>query len=248
MSGITIWTLESDYDRDAVKYLAEKLIHYRSLPNISIRSLGKSQIPKKIKGENDPAKALSRAVELYLKEDKCVIFVIDKDGVMSSHQRLKEPNSLINQIQKIVNDETFSGRVHLAWAVCELEAWLLVDCAGIFCYFAHTKNKYKQDCRNAISDKKNIMKLIGKYQKGNTELITEAVSGGKGVKEYLTEFSKDILKTLNPKMKDKDIADEKYRERLSPEIAKFIEINADTVKRNNSLQYLGKLISQCQNV
>jgi len=44
------------------------------------------------------------------------------------------------------------------------------------------------------------------------------------------------------------ISDEKYRERLSPEIAKFIEINADTVKRNNSLQYLGKLISQCQNI
>lgn len=245
MSGITIWALESDYDRDAVKCLAEKLIHYKSLPNISIRALGKSQIPKKIKGENDPAKALSRAVELYLKQDKCVIFVIDKDGVMSSHQRQKEPNSLINQVQRIVNDKDFRGRVHLALAVCELEAWLLIDCEGIFCYFAHTKNKYKQDCKNAISAKKDIVKLIGKYQKGDTELIIEAVSGGKGVKEHLIKFSKDILKTLDPKIKPGDIDDQKYRERLSPEIAKFIEIHADTVKRNNSLQYLGKLISQC---
>jgi len=245
MTSITLWALESDYDKEVVKCLADKLNNYNKLDSIFIRTVGKNAIPKqlKVKGLKDPDAAIKRAVELYLKQDRCVIFVIDTDGSMSSHQRRREPNSLINQVERVT--ESFAGRVFCAYAVQEIEAWLLIDCEGIFCYFAGRRKQYKDNCREAVRINKEIVRLIKKYQRGNTELIVEAESGGTGVKEYLIKFSKEILKTLNPKMPKKDIDNEEYRERLSPQVAKHIEINKETLRRNSSLRLLGELIYQC---
>lgn len=244
MTGITLWALESDYDKEVVKCLADKLINYHKLNKISIRSVGKSAIPKRLKGQKDPDAAIKRAVELYLKQDRCVIFIIDTDSSMSSHQRRKEPNSLINQVERVI--KSFDGRVYCAYAVHETEAWLLIDCEGIFCYFAGRQKKYRKDCRKEITKNQKIMSLIKKYQRGNTESVVEAETGGIGVKEYLIRFSKEILKTLNPKMPVRNIDDEKYREALSPHLAEYIDINSETLRRNASLRKLGELITQCR--
>jgi hypothetical protein len=245
MTSITLWALESDYDKEVVKCLADKLNNYNKLDNIFIRTVGKNAIPKqlKVKGLKDPDAAIKRAVELYLKQDRCVIFIIDTDGSMSSHQRRKEPNSLINQVERVI--KSFDGRVYCAYAVHEIEAWLLIDCEGIFCYFAGRRKQYKENCREKIIEKQEVMRLIKKYQRGNTESIIEAESGGSGVKEYLIKFSKEILQTLNPKIPMKNIDDEEYREALSPQIAKHIEINKKTLGRNASLRRLGELMDQC---
>ncbi len=82
--------------------------------------------------------------------------------------------------------------------------------------------------------------------KRESELIVEAEMGGKGTKEYLVRFSKEILQTLNPKMPLKNIKQERYRERDSPDIAEHIEINRETLGRNASLKHLGKLLTRCQ--
>ncbi len=248
MRKIRIWTLESDYDAEAVKSLAEKIVSHLKLNDIFIHTSGKSAIPKRTRQEpKNPSENLKRAVRNYLKDDDCVIFVIDTDGSISSSKRQKEPNSFINQVKKVLNDQEFSGKVHMAEAVNEIEAWLLIDCEGIFCYFA--RKRYPDNCKEKIKQDKKFSNLIKRYQKGNTELIEEAEMGAKGPKEYLEKYSENILIALNPKMKgkNKNLKTERYRESLSPEIAKYIEVNNTTVKRNASLKHLGTLISKQSN-
>ena len=75
---------------------------------------------------------LRRAIHDYLRDEACVIFVIDQDSPKSLHQRRQEPNSLINQIEAVINEPSLAGKVFLALAVQELEAWLLIDCLRIF--------------------------------------------------------------------------------------------------------------------
>ncbi|MDM8529131.1 hypothetical protein QUF58_13105 [Anaerolineales bacterium HSG24] len=245
MTNITIWTLESDNDAEAVKYLANKLIEHLDISDTAIRSVGKKAIPRRAKsGRGD---ILTNSVKNYLKQDDCLIFVIDSDGVMASHQRRQEPNSLINQVEKVLANNNFSGRVYLAPAIQELEAWLLIDCIGICCFFAAKRKIYRQNCREKINSNQKFQRLIGKYQRGNTESIVEAEMGGRGVKEYLVRFSKDVLRTLNPKIKPVNITREKYKEVFSPEIAKCVEINNATLRRNNSLKNFGKLLIRCRN-
>ena len=97
----------------------------------------------------------------------------------------KNLNSLINQITRIVRDRRFKGKVFLAQAVQELEAWLLIDCLGIFCYFASKVARYRENCRDRVSANRSFMRLVSGYQRGDTEKIVEAVIGGKGAKRIL---------------------------------------------------------------
>ena len=238
MPTVRIWTVESDYDRDAVKCLANHLATYLYLDNLSIQVVGRSAIPRR---HNSP---LRRATQNYLRQDDCVIFVIDQDGPMSTHQRRQEPNSLINQIKRVVDDPHFTGKVFLAQAVHELEAWLLIDCLGIFCYFARQSPQYRTFDRDRIRQHSSFRPLINRHQTGNTENIVEAVSGSKGAKEYLEDFSEQILRALNPRMPQRNISQKRYKEAISPEIAEYVEINQDTLRRNNSLRHLGNVLAQ----
>lgn len=87
MPTVRIWTLESDHDAKVVKCLANKLMIHLQLKNLSIQSIGKGALPKrKIKGTS-LSDILRRATQNYLKQDACVIFVIDHDSPMSTHQR-----------------------------------------------------------------------------------------------------------------------------------------------------------------
>ena len=105
--------MESENDAKAVKCLANKLVTHLQLGNLSIQTAGPKAVPKKNRREASPSDILRMAVQNYLKQDDCVIFVIDSDGPMSSHQRRQEPNSLINQITQVVRDRRFTGKVFL---------------------------------------------------------------------------------------------------------------------------------------
>ena len=238
MPSVRIWTVESDYDRDAVRCLANKLATYLQLDNLSVQVAGRSAIPRR---HNSP---LRRATQNYLQQDDCVIFVIDVDGPMSTHQRRQEPNSLINQIERVVNDPHFRGKVFLAQAVQELEAWLLIDCLGIFCYFTRQSPQYRTFDRDRIRQNSSFRLLVDRHQTGNTENIVEAEPGGKGAKEYLEDFSEQILRALNPRMPQRNVNENRYKEAISPEVAEHIDINQDTLRRNNSLRHLGDVLAQ----
>ena len=236
MPSIRIWTLESDNDAKAVKCLANKLVTYRQLGPIAIYTAGRRK----------PTVQLKKAIQNYLKQDDCVIIVIDRDGPMARHERLQQPNSLINQTKQIANDPNFAGKVFLVEAIQELEAWLLIDCLGIFCYFATKRPQYRNNCRDEVSANPSLKRLVNRYQKGNTENIVETTQGGRGAKEYLIEFSEKVLLALNPNLRSRNISSEKYSERLSPEVAEHIVINRQTLQRNNSLKKLGDVIRQFQ--
>jgi hypothetical protein len=148
-------------------------------------------------------------VDTYLKSSELVIFLLDADGVQSQAKRLQEPNSLINRIKRVVAQS--QGKAWLIIIGQELEAWLLVDCLGICCYF--TKNQQTR------SDPQWV-KFAQNSQIGKTDLIIEAESGGKNAKEYLVDLSKLILKKINPKLKPKDLKKLQYEENYSDKIAK----------------------------
>lgn len=238
MPSVRIWTVESDYDAQAVNCLANKLMAYLQLSDLSIQTVGRRALPR------GKSVGLGKATQNYLKQEDYVIFVIDSDGPMSRHQRSNEPNSLINQIKQVAKDSRFMGKVFLVEAVQELEAWLLVDCLGVFCYFASKRRHYSKNCRERVSKNRSFKRLINRYQKGDTGNIVETESGGKGAKEYLEEFSKGILLELNPGLRKKNVDREQYRERISPDVANYVAIDTETLRRNNSLSELGNLLRQ----
>lgn len=196
MPSIRIWTLESDNDAKAVKCLANKLIGFRQHAPISIQTAGRRKSSIQLK----------KAIQNFLKQDDCVIIVVDRDGPRAHRQRLQNSNSLINQIRQIEKDSNFVGKVFLVEAIHELEAWLLIDCIGVFCYFATKRAQhYRNNCRGKVLANISIRNLVNSYQKGDTEEIVGTGTDGKGAKEYLIELSEKILSKLNPKLSENDI-------------------------------------------
>ncbi|MEG5172414.1 hypothetical protein [Microcoleus sp. B3-D7] len=221
MSSIRIWTPESDFDSKTVCCIAQKIVEYYD-SNITVLDSSKEAFNQAIKKTDSDG--LKKAVDTYLKSSELVIFLLDADGVQSEAKRLQEPNSLINRINRVVAQS--QGKALLIMIRQELEAWLLVDCLGICCYFR--KNQQTR------SDPQWV-KLAKKFQKGRTELIIEAESGGKNAKEYLVDFSKVILKKINPQLQPRDLKKSQYEENYSQKIAEKLEINNQTIARNNSL-------------
>lgn len=230
MPSVRIWTPESDYDRDAVCCIAKKIVEYYEC-DLKIEYATKQ-------GYNDVARkpnGLKKAVDIYLKRDDLVIFLIDADGIQSQAQRLKERNSLFNRILEVVHSS--GGRAKLILILQEIEAWLLVDCLGICCYF--TKNIENRANRQWID-------FANRKQLGKTNLIAEATPGAKNAKEYLEELSKEILIKKNPNLRDKprNLKELQYDEKQSPEIAKVIDITNQTIRRNDSLAEFAQCLKQ----
>jgi len=234
MPSVRIWTPESDYDIDAVVCIAKKIVGYNKL-DLKIEYAEKQ-------GFNDVASkpnGLQKAVNTYLKRNDLVIFLIDADGNQALDKRKGEKNSLVNRIKEVV--KASGGKAKLILMLQELEAWLLVDCLGICCYFTGNAN--------VINDKKWVQ-FASKKQKGKTNLIEEANVGGKGAKEYLVELSKEILIQKNPnlKKKPKNLKQSQYSEDKSPKLAECLEMNGKTLKRNDSLEEFAKCLKQIAGV
>ena len=187
---------------------------------------------------------MKTAVLNYLKEDNSLIFVIDHDSYRSMAQRRRETNSLINQIERVTRDRSLNNRVSIVLAVQELEAWLLVDCLGIFCYFADKRGGLKKNCRKRTNQSRSFGRLVRRHQKGDTTQIVEAEIGGRGPKEYLEDFTEEVLRELNPRLSQRDVRKGRFSEKMSPEIAEYVVINSETIGRNSSLRKLGELLSR----
>ena len=233
MSSIRIWTPESDFDSKAVRCIAEKIIALYGINTKDIKIFEGSERAYKDAVKTDQKDGLKKQVNIYLKNSDLVIFLIDADGVQSQAERLKQPNSLINKITKVVNS---IDRAILIYIRQELESWLLVDCLGICCYFKQDENTRNQ---------KNWIKFAQKNQHGSTDLIVEPVSGGKGAKEHLIKTLSDKINCeINPTLgqKRQNLQDKRYKEHNSPEVAKYIEINSQTLARNESLSEFAKYL------
>ena len=227
MANIAIYT-ESSNDDKTIACLANKLAEFKQVRPIVIHKIHKgSYLNRKF----------HEVIRNWLKKVDCIIFLTDRDGPIANHQRRQNQNSLINRIESIVDN----NKVFLVEVVHELEAWLLVDCIGIFCYYATTKNarNYKDNCRNKVSADRALNGWVNRYQKGDTEKIVEAVPGARNAKEHLANFSEDILRKLNPNIPEKNVRREKYSPTISHKIAAFICINIETLDRNKSFKHFG---------
>lgn len=243
MKRVRIWTLESDYDAETVKCLACKLVTFLNLDGFSIQSSGRNSVPRKHRRGSSKS-GLKRAVQNYLREDACIIFVIDSDSLMSNHERSLQSNSLLSQVHSLLDDDSLKGKVFLSRAVQEIESWLLVDCLGVFCFFASKRKQFKENCRDKVSQNKSFMRIVKKNQRGDTQHIVEPEIGGKGAKEYLVKFSEDVLLGLNPKMPSKNVRANRYKVSMAPAIAEHVVINSQTLSCNSSLQHLGILLER----
>lgn len=249
--GITIYAPESNYDSETIKRLLGTFLSSQAQVMVNIHTPNKSQFDNLTKKGKE---ALKTAVREILTKHRCVIFVIDRDGPMAQAARENQHYSHLNQIRKVLAIQEFQGRVHLVEAINEIEAWSLIDCVGIFGYFAkghHSlpseckpKNSVEcpPECRNQLQQKFNA--LINSCQKGDTQTIEEPIAGGKGVKEHLKHFAKEIYKRLHDG-DDRVPKNKQYEESKSPEIARYIEISSETLGRNESLKRLIELIIDC---
>ena len=224
MPSILIWTPESDYDSKAVRCIAEKIIAFYG-SDITISEGSKDAYNKAVQ-----KKMLDKAVNIYLKTSELVIFLIDYDGIQSHFKRRGERNSLVNKITEVVNS---NDKAILIYIKQELESWLLVDCLGICCYFTKDENTRK---------KQDWIKFAKRNQHGNTDLIVEAIPGGKGAKEYLIKILSDKINSkINP-IPSKKLKEKRYEESDSPQVAKYVEINQRTLTRNESLREFAKYL------
>lgn len=225
MPSIYLWVPESDYDRTAVGCIANKIVALYG-GNITIK-LGDKQ------GFNSARNpkiqdGLKKAVDTCLKNHNLVIFLLDSDGTQSQNQRHKERNSPVNQIEEVVKLFEGEGRVKYFPMIQELEAWLLVDYLGICCFFTNNA-----DHRN----NRKWIEFANSKQRGQTDLIAEAESGGRGAKECLVKASREILIKHNPNLRDKhkNLKEREYQESQSSKIVEYIEIDYQTLRRNKSL-------------
>ena len=166
MPTIRIWALESDNDAKAVRCLAHKLVRHLQLGHVSVQTVETQRFLKSSTSSSSLGDRLRNAVQNFIERDEYIIFVIDNDSPMSLHQRRQEPNSLINQVQRIIQDRRFSGKVFFTPAVQELEAWLLIDCLGIFCYFASRRAQYRNNCRDKVLANQSLVRFLRRYQRG----------------------------------------------------------------------------------
>jgi hypothetical protein len=78
MSSVRLWVPESDYDTKAVCCIAQKiLVDYGCDSNISIAYATKQAY---IDAARKP-EGLKKAVDIYLKSNDLLIFLIDSDGI-----------------------------------------------------------------------------------------------------------------------------------------------------------------------
>ena len=125
MTAVRIWALGPFYDTKTVKSLPGKLAQHLQLADLSIRASCRRALPS-LNGKGESlSDALRRGTQNYLKQEDSVIFLTDDNGSMSADSRWHEPKSLVNQIERIVSDIRFEGRVSLARTERELEGLLL---------------------------------------------------------------------------------------------------------------------------
>ena len=234
MTNIAIYT-ESSNDHKTIECLSNKLAKFKQVKPVVIHQISKGSYFR-----TNP----NRVILDWLKKVDCIIFLTDRDGPMANLERQNSSKSLISRIKPIIdNNKVFHVEI-----VHELEAWLLVDCLGIFCYYATTKNakKYKNNCRHTVSTNRSLKNWVNNQQIGDTEKIVEAIKGSRNAKEYLREISEDILCKLNPNMRNRksNLKREKYSPSMSPKIAAFICINKETLGRNKSLGRFSEVIAK----
>lgn len=125
MANVRIWTVESDYDTEALTSLVDNIATNLKFKDLSVQTVGSKAFL--MSNWNDKAALngkLKKTVRDYLRQDDYVIFFLDSDSPMLTRQQPQELEALVNQIKQIVTDPGFAGKVFFAPGVQELESRL----------------------------------------------------------------------------------------------------------------------------
>lgn len=107
MTAVRIWALGPFYDAETVKVLPDKLAKHLQMSHLTIRTVSNLEFSCL----NAKGLPLGDAVRHYLEQESCVIFLIDNYSSIDMAQRWREPKSLINQVEQVVSDSRFAGKV-----------------------------------------------------------------------------------------------------------------------------------------
>ena len=121
MASIRIWTVESGYNAEALKSLADNLITKLKLDDLPIQTVG-SEAFLSSNGRSEFLNGeLKKAIRYYLKQDDYIIFFADSQGSRSARPTSQKAGALIEQIKQVVVDPDFAGTVFFAPGVEELK-------------------------------------------------------------------------------------------------------------------------------
>ena len=95
MPTVRIWVLESDADEKVVECLANKLTIYLQLNNLCIKTAGQSTLASIRRRKHD--KPLKVGIRNFLKEDDCVIFVLDLDSRKSTIVNIRNNGTILQK-------------------------------------------------------------------------------------------------------------------------------------------------------
>ncbi len=126
MTAVRIWALGPFYDTKTVKSLPHKLAQHLQLKELSIRASCRRALPSR----NGKGVPLSEAVQHYLEQESCVIFLIDNCSSIDTERRWHAPDSLINQVERVVSDSRFAGKVFRVHDFHELDVAAVRNALG----------------------------------------------------------------------------------------------------------------------
>ena len=106
MINVRVWNLASHRDARAVKFLENEFLRYRRLAYLAIRTTGRGALGKCHRKGATLKDSLKKAIQHYLKQDDYIIFVTDPD-----QREPLAPESLVEQIRRVVEDGDFSDKV-----------------------------------------------------------------------------------------------------------------------------------------
>ena len=121
MASIRIWTVESGYNAEALKSLADSLIRNLKLDDLSIQTGGSKPFLRSNGSGEFLNGELKRAIRYYLKQDDYVIFFADSQDSRSVRPTSQKTEALIEEIRQVVVDPDFAGTVFFAPGIEELK-------------------------------------------------------------------------------------------------------------------------------
>ena len=121
MTSIRIWTVESDYNAEALKSLTDSLIINLKLDDLSIQTVDSKAFLRSNGSGEFVNGELKKAIRYYLKQDDYVILFADSQKLVSARPTSRKAGALIEQIKQIIADPDFSGTVFFASGVESLK-------------------------------------------------------------------------------------------------------------------------------
>ncbi len=108
MISIRVWNVASDRVTKAVEFLEDEFLGSQKLGHLAIRTAGRSALRKCHRKGAPVNDSLRKAIQHYLKQDDCIVFVTDVANSKLNTQRL------LDELEHVVKDSNFADKIFFA--------------------------------------------------------------------------------------------------------------------------------------